>query len=64
MCKYDYIQSLSKLNRNIQKLFIQKLKLIGDDKYIKDMHEIGIRHAYQTILYKMHVLEQGSDSDE
>ena len=36
----------------------------SDDKYIKDMHEIGIRHAYQTILYKMHVLEQGSDSDE
>lgn len=35
----------------------------SDDKYIKDMHEIGIRHAYQTILYKMHVLEQGSDSD-
>ena len=29
MCKYDYIQSLSKLNKNIQKLFIQKLKLIG-----------------------------------
>lgn len=36
----------------------------SDDKYIKDMHEIGIRHAYQTILYKMYVLEQGSDSDE
>lgn len=36
----------------------------SDDKYIKDMHEIGIRHAYQTILYKMYVLEQGSDSNE
>ena len=36
----------------------------SDDKYIKDMHEIGIRHAYQTILYKMYELEQGSDSDE
>ena len=35
----------------------------SDDKYIKDMHEIGIRHAYQTILYKMYVLEQGSDSN-
>lgn len=39
MCKYDYIQSLSKLNRNIQKLFIQKLKLIGDDKYIKEFEK-------------------------
>lgn len=36
----------------------------SDDKYIKDMHEIGIRHAYQTILYKMYELEQGSDSNE
>lgn len=36
----------------------------SDDKYIKDMHEIGIRHAYQTILYKMYVLEQGSDSND
>lgn len=35
----------------------------SDDKYIKDMHEIGIRHAYQTILYKMYVLEKG-DSNE
>lgn len=39
MCKYDYIQSLSKLNRNIQKLFIQKLKLIGDEKYIKEFEK-------------------------
>ena len=39
MCKYDYIQSLSKLNRNIQKLFIPKLKLIGDDKYIKEFEK-------------------------
>ena len=36
----------------------------SDDKYIKDMHEIGIRHAYQTILYKMYELEQGSDSND
>ena len=34
MCKYDYIQSLSKLNKNIQKLFIKKLKLIGAEKYM------------------------------
>lgn len=39
MCKYDYIQSLSKLNRNIQKLFIHKLKLIGDEKYIKEFEK-------------------------
>lgn len=39
MCKYDYIQSLSKLNKNIQKLFIQKLKLIGDEKYIKEFEK-------------------------
>lgn len=39
MCKYDYIQSLSKLNKNIQKLFIQKLKLIGAEKYIKEFEK-------------------------
>lgn len=39
MCKYDYIQSLSKLNKNIQKLFIQKLKLIGDEKYLKELEK-------------------------
>ena len=39
MCKYDYIQSLYKLNRNIQKLFIQNLKLIGDEKYIKEFEK-------------------------
>lgn len=39
MCKYDYIQSLSKLNKNIQKLFIQKLKLIGDEKYIREFEK-------------------------
>lgn len=39
MCKYNYIQSLSKLNKNIQKLFIQKLKLIGDEKYIREFEK-------------------------
>lgn len=39
MCKYDYIQSLSKLNKNIQKLFIQKLKLIGAEKFIKEFEK-------------------------
>lgn len=39
MCKYDYIQSLSKLNKNIQKLFIKKLKLIGAEKYIKEFEK-------------------------
>ncbi len=29
----------------------------SDDKYVKDMHEMGIRHAYKTILYKMQKLE-------
>lgn len=39
MCKYDYIQSLSKLNKNIQKLFIQKLRLIGAEKFIKEFEK-------------------------
>lgn len=37
MCKYDYIQSLSKLNKNIQKLFIQKLKLIGAENILRNL---------------------------
>lgn len=32
----------------------------SDDKYIKDMREMGIRHAYRIILYKMQELEQRS----
>ena len=35
----------------------------SDDKYVKDMREMGIRHAYRTILYKMQELEQGSESN-
>ncbi len=36
----------------------------SDDKYVKDMREMGIRHTYKTILYKMQDLEQGSDGNE
>lgn len=33
----------------------------SDDEYVKDMHEIGIRHAYKTILCKIQELEKGRD---
>ncbi len=36
----------------------------NDDVYVKDMREMGIRHAYKIILMKMQELEQGSDNDE
>ena len=35
----------------------------SDDKYVKDMREMGIRHAYKIILYKMQELEE-SDINE
>lgn len=33
----------------------------SDDEYVKDMHEMGIRHAYKTILYKMQELERSDN---
>lgn len=33
----------------------------SDDEYVKDIREMGIRHAYRIILFKMQELEQGSD---
>lgn len=35
----------------------------SDDKYVKDMREMGIRHAYRIILYKMQELERGVSDD-
>ena len=68
-----YIKQLQQENKQLKDnwnklkkymIDIEQIYKKSDDKYIKDMHEIGIRHAYQTILYKIYVLEQGSDSDE
>lgn len=36
MCTLDYIESLSKINRNIQKMFLQKLKLIGNESLVNE----------------------------
>lgn len=68
-----YFESLYKENEQLKRNW-NKLKQYmidteqiykeNDDKYVKDMREMGIRHAYRIILMKMQELEQGSDSNE
>lgn len=61
MCKYDYIQSLSKLNKNIQKLFIQKLKLLVlknilrnlKKQYLMMRDKMKIHHWLQNCQFLM-----------
>ena len=44
---------------------VEQIYKESDDEYVKDMHEMGIRHAYKTILYKMKIQElEGIDSND
>lgn len=63
--KQKYEKQVDNWNKLKQYMIdVEQIYKENDDVYVKDMREMGIRHAYRTILMKMQELEQGSDNGE